>query len=366
MVAGFDGYFQIARCFRDEDQRADRQLEFSQIDLEMSFVGIDEILHVLEEITVQAFRDVRGIELPRPFPRASYAEVMARYGSDRPDTRIALELVDLTDLVANSAFQVFTQAVQAGGVVRALPIPDAQAVSRSELDRLVDQSRQWGAQGMAWVRVTPDGAWQSPITRYLSETEQRRLPPAPATPWASVTFIADRPALASDILGRLRVQLGERLERRADRPVGPAVVDFHCLKRPERPAHHMHYAVALLEEDIGLLSTQPRQARDALRSGAQQLVPSPRNHRARAITNSRNSRLQRGAGARVSGLCSSPRHRRAAPWGLCSVSTDSASCWPVVTVCATSLPSQDPARRIRMQSPNTVEPEQLRELVRVR
>ena len=114
MVAGFDGYFQIARCFRDEDQRADRQLEFSQIDLEMSFVGVDEVLHVLEEITVRAFRDVRGIELPRPFPRASYAEVMARYGSDRPDRRIALELVDLTDLVSKSTFQVFAQAVQAG------------------------------------------------------------------------------------------------------------------------------------------------------------------------------------------------------------------------------------------------------------
>ncbi len=152
MVAGFDGYFQIARCFRDEDQRADRQLEFTQIDLEMSFVGIDEVLHALEEITVRAFREVRGIELPHPFPRASYAEVMARYGSDRPDTRIRLELVDLTDLVTHSAFQVFAQTVQVGGVVRALPIPNAEAVSRSELDRLVEQSRQWGAKGMAWVR----------------------------------------------------------------------------------------------------------------------------------------------------------------------------------------------------------------------
>jgi aspartyl-tRNA synthetase len=114
---------------------------------------------------------------------------MARYGSDRPDRRIALELVDLTDLVASSAFQVFTQAVQAGGVVRALPIPDAEAISRSELDRLVDQSRQWGAKGMAWVRVTPDGSWQSSLTRHLSETEQQaNCRPGRATPWAPVTL----------------------------------------------------------------------------------------------------------------------------------------------------------------------------------
>ena len=141
---------------------------------------------------------------------------MARYGSDRPDTRITLELVDLTDLVVHSAFQVFAQAVQAGGVVRALPIPNAEAISRSELDRLVEQSRQWGAKGMAWVRVTPDGSWQSPLTRYVSETEQQQIAArAGLHPGHLLLFIADRPALASDILGRLRVQLGARLERGA-------------------------------------------------------------------------------------------------------------------------------------------------------
>src|SRR5262245_18371607 len=116
----------------------------------MSFIGVDEVLHVLEELTVCAFRDVCGIELSRPFPRHSHADVMTRYGSDRPDTRIQLELVDLTDLVASRGSQVFAQTVQAGGVVCALPLPNAESVSRSELDRLVDLSRQWGAKGMAW------------------------------------------------------------------------------------------------------------------------------------------------------------------------------------------------------------------------
>src|SRR4029434_9317357 len=240
-----------------------------------------------EEITVRAFRDVRGIELPRPFPRASYAEVVARYGSDRPGTRMTLALLDLTYLVTHSAFQVFAQTVQAGGVVRALPIPNAEAVSRSELDRLVEQSRQWGAKGMAWVRVTPDGSWQSPITRYMSETEQQQIAArAGLQPGHLLLFIADRPALASDILGRLRVQLGERLERRVDRPWDPLfVIDFPLFEETENgQLTYMHMPfVAPLEEDIGLLSTQPRQVRathyDLLFNGVELGSGSLRNHR---------------------------------------------------------------------------------------
>ena len=167
--------FRLPAAFRDEDQRADRQLEFTQIDLEMSFVGVDDVLQALEEITVRAFHDILGVHLPRPFPRHSYAEMMARYGSDRPDTRIALELADLSDIVAHSDFKVFSQVVQKGGVVRALVVPDAEAVTRGELDRLVDLSRQWGAQGLAWIRVSSDGTWQSPIAKYLSDAEQAQM-----------------------------------------------------------------------------------------------------------------------------------------------------------------------------------------------
>ena len=170
-------------------------------------------------------------------------------------------------------------------MVRALPIPDAEAVSRSELDRLVDQSRQWGAKGMAWVRVTPDGSWQSPITRYLSETEQQQIAArAGLRPGHLLLFIADRPALASDILGRLRVQ--QRLERRADRPWDLLfVVDFPLFEETENgQLTYMHMPfVAPLEEDIGLLSTQPRQVRathyDLVLNGVELGSGSLRNHR---------------------------------------------------------------------------------------
>jgi aspartyl-tRNA synthetase len=287
MVAGFDGYFQIARCFRDEDQRADRQLEFTQIDLEMSFVGVDEVLQVLEEITVRAFSDVCDVELSRPFPRHTYADVMSRYGSDRPDTRVALELVDLSDVVASSTFQVFARAVQSGGVVRALSIPDAELVSRGELDRLVALTQQWGAKGLAWIRVAPDGSWQSPIAKYLSEVEQQQISRrADLRPGHLLMFIADRPGVANDILGRLRLELGERLGRREERPWDALfVVDFPLFQKTEYDQlTYMHMPfVAPLEEDTALLITDPHKVRgthyDLVINGVEMGSGSLRNHR---------------------------------------------------------------------------------------
>src|SRR5690606_9552478 len=133
MVAGFERYYQIARCFRDEDQRADRQLEFTQVDLEMSFVRVEEILAVLERVTVDGCR-AGGVELEAPFPRITYAEAMSRYGCDKPDTRIQLELVDLTQEFRSSEFKAFREVVEAGGIVKALPIADADALTRGEID----------------------------------------------------------------------------------------------------------------------------------------------------------------------------------------------------------------------------------------
>jgi aspartyl-tRNA synthetase len=287
MVAGFDGYFQIARCFRDEDQRADRQLEFTQIDLEMSFVGVEEVLRVLEAITVRAFHDIHGIALPRPFPRYSYAEVMRRFGTDRPDTRITLELVEVSDLVAQSDFQVFTRAIESGGVVRALPIPEAEAVSRSELDRLVERTRQWGAGGLAWVRVAPDGAWQSPIAKYLGETERQQITArAGLRPGHLLLFVADRPALANDILGRLRLELGARLGRREDRDWDVHfVLDFPLFaENDQKQLTYMHMPfVAPVEEDLPLLATAPLEVRsthyDLVINGTEMGSGSLRNHR---------------------------------------------------------------------------------------
>ena len=176
MIAGFDGYFQIARCFRDEDQRADRQLEFAQIDIEMSFVGVDDVLRVLEELTVRAFRDVCGVELPRPFPRHGFADVQARFGTDRPDTRYALELVDLSDIFVNSDFNVFARAVRKGGIVKALPVPHAEAVSRSELDRLIERVQDWGAKGMAWIRVALTARGSPPLPSTSTTRSSNRFP----------------------------------------------------------------------------------------------------------------------------------------------------------------------------------------------
>ncbi len=379
MVAGFDGYFQIARCFRDEDQRADRQLEFSQIDLEMSFIGVEDVLNVLEDITARAFREVKGIELPRPFPRASYADVMARYGSDKPDTRITLELVDLTDIVAHSGLQVFAQAVQAGGVVRALPIPQAEAVSRSELDRLVEQSRQWGAKGMAWVRVQPDGTWQSPITRYLSEDEQQQMTArAGLRPGHLLLFIADRPALASDILGRLRVQLGERLDRRENRPWDTLfVVDFplfEAMDNGQLTYMHMPF-VAPLEDDIALLDTQPHQVRathyDLVLNGVELGSGSLRNHRADVqlkileLLGYSEEQARERFGFMLEALeAGAPPHGGFA-FGfdrLCLMLAGGESLRDVI-----AFPKTQRAQDLFMGAPGVVEPEQLRDLgLRVR
>lgn len=287
MVAGFDGYFQLARCFRDEDQRADRQLEFTQIDLEMSFVGVDEVLHVLEEITARAFQDVCGIELARPFPRRTYHDVMTRYGSDRPDTRINLELVDVSDLVAESSFQVFAKVVQEGGVVRALPIADAGDVSRGDLDRLIGLSQQWGAKGMAWIRVSSEGVWQSPIAKYLEAHEQQQIAArANLKPGHLLLFIADREVVANDVLSHLRMELGERLQRRESRPWDALfVIDFPLFQKDDNgQLTYMHMPfVAPNDSHLEKLTTAPLKALgthyDLVINGVELGSGSLRNHR---------------------------------------------------------------------------------------
>jgi aspartyl-tRNA synthetase len=288
MVAGYDGYFQIARCFRDEDSRADRQPEFSQLDLEMSFIGPDEVLELLEELTVRAYREVLGVELERPFPRLGWAESMARYGIDRPDTRIQLELVTLSDIVAGCDFKVFSGAVAAGGAVRALPIPAADELTRGDLDRLVEQVKQWGAKGLAWVRVTADGSWQSPIAKFLSESEREAITErAGLEPGHLILFAADREAIANDVLARLRVELGERLGRTDGRDWDPLfVVDFPLfLEKEDGSVTYMHMPfVAPLEEDLAIIPSDPLKVRathyDLVINGVEMGSGSMRNHRA--------------------------------------------------------------------------------------
>jgi aspartyl-tRNA synthetase len=288
MVSGFDRYFQIARCFRDEDLRADRQLEFTQIDLEMSFVGVEEVLAVLEEVTVRAWRDAAGIELPRPFPRMSYAEAMSRYGSDKPDPRVLLELVDLTEVFRTSELRAFRAAVDRGGIVQCLPIHDGEALSRGAIDRLESfVKKELGGKGLAWVRVEADGGWQSPIAKFLSDAERTAITERTAArPGTVLFFVADEAAKAHAIAGRLRTDLGRQLGRVDGREWAPLlVVNFPVFERDEEGRlGYMHMPfVAPVEDDLPLLESDPERVRgthyDVVMNGVELGSGSLRNHR---------------------------------------------------------------------------------------
>ena len=287
MVAGFDRYFQIARCFRDEDLRADRQPEFTQIDLEMSFVGVEEILAVLEDLLVRGFQEAAGVELPRPFPRLTYDEAMTRYGSDKPDTRILLELVDLTEVFRESGFNAFRGAVESGGIVKCLPIQDGAALSRGRIDRLESFVRkELGAKGLGWVRVNDDGSWQSPIAKFLSDDERARIGEATgAAPGSVLFFQADTADRANAILSRLRTDLGHELGRVDGRDWAPLfLVDFPLFVQEDGQFTYAHQPfVAPLDEDIEKLESDPLSVRgthyDVVLNGLELGSGSLRNHR---------------------------------------------------------------------------------------
>ncbi len=207
MVAGFDRYYQIVKCFRDEDLRADRQPEFTQIDVETSFLGEREIQDLMEGLIREVFRDVLGEELPAPFPRLTYAEAMARYGSDKPDLRIPLELTELTDLMKTAEFKVFRQAAELpNGRVAALRV--SADLSRKEIDDYGSFVANYGAKGLAYIKVSPDGL-QSPIVKFLSkETLDQILSRTAAKPGDLIFFGADKAKVVNDALGALRVRLG--------------------------------------------------------------------------------------------------------------------------------------------------------------
>jgi aspartyl-tRNA synthetase len=288
MIAGFDRYFQIVRCFRDEDQRADRQLEFTQVDLEMSFVGVEEVLSILEEVTVRGSADAAGVELARPFKRVSYPDAMARYGSDKPDTRIQLELVDVTEIFRASEFRAFRANVEEGGIVKCLPIHDASELGRGAVDRLERfVKKELGSKGLAWIRVMEDGSWQSPIVKFFSEAEKAAVGDATgARPGSLIFFQADDSVRANAILARLREDLGRHLGRVDDRPWDVLfVVDFPLFERGEGDGlTYIHQPfVAPVEEDIPLLDSAPEKARgthyDVVLNGVELGSGSLRNHR---------------------------------------------------------------------------------------
>lgn len=175
MVAGFDRYYQIARCFRDEDLRADRQPEFTQIDLEMSFIDVDDVIGLVEGLLKAVFKAALGRDIETPFPRLSYEEAQRRFGSDKPDLRFGMEIQDVSAVFAETKFQVFANALKSGGVVRALCYPGGASLSRTEIDKLTEWVKTFGARGLAWLKMTETGA-ESSIAKFMSEKELAELP----------------------------------------------------------------------------------------------------------------------------------------------------------------------------------------------
>ena len=211
MISGFDRYYQIVHCFRDEDLRADRQPEFTQIDMEMSFVGENDLMTISEQMMVALFEEVTGQSLPLPFPRLTYAEAMDRFGLDKPDTRFDLELNDVSDIVEKSGFNVFSSVVKKGGIVKALNAKGCIDFSRKEIDDLTGFVAVYRAKGLAWIKVRED-AWQSPIAKFFTDEEKSRLAERiDMQPGDLVFFVADQPKITNEALGHLRNHLGKKL-----------------------------------------------------------------------------------------------------------------------------------------------------------
>lgn len=212
MVGGIERYYQIARCFRDEDLRADRQPEFTQVDIETSFLSQEEIIGLMENMMAKVMREVKGIEVVTPFPRMTYHEAMSRYGSDKPDTRFEMELVDLSEIVKHSSFKIFASAVENGGQVKAINVKQAaEKYSRKDIDALGEYASRYGAKGLAWLKVEEDG-FKGPIAKFITaEEEQAMKATLAAQPGDLLLFVADKKSNVADSLGALRLKLGKDL-----------------------------------------------------------------------------------------------------------------------------------------------------------
>jgi len=212
MVSGFDRYFQICRCFRDEDLRLDRQPEFTQIDLEMSFVEEKDVQRIVEGLLKALWGGVLGVDVPTPFPRLSYDDAMARYGSDKPDLRCDLELSDVTVSARACGFQIFEKAVAAGGIVKAMRIPDGERLSRSALDAMTDFAKPYGAKGVAFARIGEGGVWQAPFAKAFKDEARNAINATVGAKTGDVVlFVADKLKVANNALGAIRLNLGEKL-----------------------------------------------------------------------------------------------------------------------------------------------------------
>ncbi len=264
-MAGFNRYFQIVKCFRDEDLRADRQPEFTQVDMELSFAGEDEVMDVIEGMMVDLFSKILGYLISKPFPRIEYERAMDLYGSDKPDFRFGMELVDVSDLLRSSGFQLFNNVIAEGGVVKAINIEGGASFSRKELDGLNAMITESVASGLVWAKLRSD-EWQSPLSKFLTPDDRGRLGGRlGAKAGDLIIFVADKAQKANEALGRLRVEIGRRLNLVKDGTYSFVwVTRFPLLEYDTDEKRYVavhHPFTAPLEEDLPLLEERPEAVR---------------------------------------------------------------------------------------------------------
>jgi aspartyl-tRNA synthetase len=270
MVAGVERYFQLARCYRDEDLRADRQPEFTQIDIEMSFIEREDIYALVEGLLKRVWKTALGVDVPTPFKRMSYQEAMNRFGIDKPDTRVTMELADFTDEFRCSGFKVFSGAVASGGVVKAINANGLACATQGQLDAMTEIAKGFGTKGLAFIKVE-GGEWKSPIVKFLSEAEKTSLKTKLAIEEGDLVLFAAGEWLTScEILGKIRLYAAEILKGQgkltipSDRFDFLWVVDFPLLsfdKEMNRWYSSHHPFTAPVEEDVSLLKTDPKKVR---------------------------------------------------------------------------------------------------------
>lgn len=262
MISGFDRYYQIARCFRDEDLRADRQPEFTQIDIETSFMSQEDILTMTEKMIKRLMKEVKNIDIETPLPRLTYEEAMNRYGSDKPDTRFGMELVDVSEIVQNAGFKVFASAVTSGGQVKAINAKGAASkYSRKDIDALGEFAARYGAKGLAWLKAENEGL-KGPIAKFFTEAEQSQLAAATnAETGDLLLFVADKKSVVADALGALRNKLGKELGLIDESKFNFLwVTDWPLLEYDEEAGRYTaaHHPFTMpFEEDIEKLETDP-------------------------------------------------------------------------------------------------------------
>ncbi len=266
MVGGIDRYYQVARCFRDEDLRADRQPEFTQVDMELSFVDQEQILTHLESMFKYMFHEVMGREIEGAFPRISWQESMDSYGSDKPDTRFDLKIVDITDIASESSFSVFKSVTKSGGMVRAITVPGKSDFTRSEIEELTNSAVSLGAKGMAWIALREDGEIYSILTKYLdSELMDRLIERVGAKPGDFILFSADKYETVCRVLGGLRGELADRLSLRRDDDYQFLIVtdfpQFEYNEEQERFVAMHHPFTMPYAEDVPYLVSDPARVR---------------------------------------------------------------------------------------------------------